>query len=121
LLTGKLRRDSSFPEDDHRRFSRHGEAFDVGETFSGVDYQVGIDAVEDIRAVLPHGLSMSQFALRWILMFDAISCAIPGGKRPDQVDENCQASMLPPLSSATMAAVQRIYEHKIRLLVHQRW
>ena len=121
MLSGKLRRDSGFPADDHRNFNRHGEMFDVGETFSGVDYQRGLDAVEQIRHSLPPGVSMSQLALRWILMFDAVSCAIPGGKRPEQVADNCHASGLAPLSAATMAAIQRIYDEKIRPQVHQRW
>ena len=121
MLTGKLRRDSAFATDDHRNFNRHGEQFDVGETFSGVDYQTGLAAVEQIRGLLPAGMSMSQFALRWILMFDAVSCAIPGGKRPEQVRENCAASDLPPLSDETMRAVRRIYDEKIRPLVHSRW
>ena len=121
LLTGKLSRDSMFEEDDHRNFNRHGEAFDVGETFSGVDYEVALEAVEEIRQLLPPGSGMAQFALRWILMFEAVSCAIPGGKRPAQVRENCAASDLPSLSAGTMAAVARIYEAKIRPLVHQRW
>ena len=121
LLTGKLRRDSTFAADDHRNFNRQGKAFDVGETFSGVDYEVGLAAVEEIRKLLPAGVSMSQFALRWILMFDAVTCAIPGGKRVGQVSENCRASGLPPLSSDTMAAVRRIYDEKIRPLVHDRW
>ena len=121
MLSGKLKRDSYFPADDHRNFNRHGEMFDVGETFSGVDYQVGLDAVEEIRQLLPPGVSMSQFALRWILMFDAVSCAIPGGKRPEQVADNCQASDLAPLSAETMAAIKRIYDEKIRPQVHQRW
>ena len=121
MLTGKLRRDSKFEADDHRNFNRHGEAFDVGETFSGVDYELGLKAVEEIRALLPAGTSMTQFALRWILMFDAVTCAIPGGKRADQVTENCRASDLPPLTAETMAAVERIYSEKIRPGVHQRW
>jgi len=121
LLTGKLRRDSTFPPDDHRNFNRHGEAFDMGETFSGVDYDAGLDAVEEIRALLPAGFSMSQFALRWLLMFDAVTCAIPGGKRPEQVAENCRASDLPPLTDAVMAAVRRIYNKRIRPFVHDRW
>jgi aryl-alcohol dehydrogenase-like predicted oxidoreductase len=121
MVSGKLRRDSSFPSDDHRNFNRHGEMFDVGETFSGVDYQIGLEAVEEIRKLLSPGVSMSQFALRWILMFDAISCAIPGGKRPEQVADNCRASDLAPLSPETMAAVKRIYEAKIGPRVHQRW
>ena len=121
LLTGKLQPDSTFAADDHRNFNRHGEAFDVGETFSGVDYSLGLEAVAEIRRFLPPGVSMSQFALRWILMFDAVSCAIPGGKRPEQVTENCRASDLPPLTPETMAEVGRIYNEKIGPLVHHRW
>lgn len=121
LLTGKLRRDSRFEADDHRNFNRHGEAFDVGETFSGVDLDIGLEGVEQIRALLPAGYSMAQFALRWILMFDAVTCAIPGGKRPEQVADNCHASDLPPLTPETMAAIQSIYDKKIRTQVHQRW
>ena len=107
MLSGKLRRDSSFPADDHRNFNRHGEMFDVGETFSGVDYQLGLDAVEEIRQLLPPGVSMSQFALRWILMFDAVSCAIPGGKRPEQVADNCHASDLAPRESIVLSEFDR--------------
>ncbi len=121
LLTGKLAPDSTFAADDHRNFNRHGEAFDVGETFSGVDYKVGLDAVDEIRRLLPAGFSMTQFALRWILMFDAVSCAIPGGKRPEQVAENCGASDLPSLAPGTMAAVEHIYQHKIAPLIQNRW
>ena len=121
MLTGKLRRDSQFEAGDHRKFNRHGESFDVGETFSGVEYELGLKAVEEIRALLPPGMSMTQFALRWILMFDAVSCAIPGGKRADQVRENCQTSDLPQLSGDTMAAIKRIYDEDVRAGVHQRW
>ena len=121
LLTGKLRRDSQFAADDHRNFNRHGEQFDAGETFAGVDYDTALEAVEEIRRVLPAGVSMAQFALRWILMFDAVSCAIPGGKRPEQVAENCGASDLPPLSREQMEAVAKIYDSRVRALVHQRW
>jgi len=121
LLTGKLRRDSSFPADDHRNFNRHGDSFDVGETFSGVDYETGLATVEELRKLLPPGMTLSQFALRWILMFDAVTCAIPGGKRAEQVAENCRASDLPPLSRETMQAVRGIYEASIKPLVHSRW
>ena len=121
LLTGKFRRDSTFVSDDHRHFNRHGEAFDVGETFSGVDYEVGLEAVEEVRRLLPSGTSMSQFALRWILMFDAVGCAIPGGRKPEQVADNCRASDLPPLSQEAMDAVRLIYDKRIRGLVHHRW
>ncbi len=121
LLTGKLRRDSRFAADDHRAFNRHGEAFDRGETFSGVDYDTALEAVEEIRRVIPEGSTMAQFALRWILMFEAVSCAIPGAKKPEQVADNCRASDLPALSPETMAAVETIYSNRIAPLVHQRW
>ena len=121
LLTGKFRRDSEFARDDHRNFNRHGEAFDVGETFSGVDYETGLAAVEELRAFVPAGATMTQFALRWTLMFDAVTCSIPGGKRPDQVADNSRASDLPPLGREAMAAVERVYNEKIRGLVHNRW
>jgi aryl-alcohol dehydrogenase-like predicted oxidoreductase len=121
LLTGKLGRDSRFAPDDHRNFNLHGEAFDVGETFSGVDYETALGAVEELRAVVPEGMTMTQFALRWILMSGAVTCAIPGGKRPAQVMENCAASDLPPIPAAAMAAVREIYRRRIREAVHQRW
>jgi aryl-alcohol dehydrogenase-like predicted oxidoreductase len=121
LLTGKLNHDTQFAADDHRHFNRHGEAFDVGETFSGVDFEAGLAAVAEMRSLLPDGVSMAQFALRWILMFDAVTCAIPGGKRPAQVADNCAASELPALTEQTMGAVRRIYEDRVKSQVHQRW
>jgi aryl-alcohol dehydrogenase-like predicted oxidoreductase len=121
MLTGKLRPDSTFSADDHRNFNLHGEAFDVGETFSGVDFPTGLEAVEEIRRLLPGGFTMGQFALRWILMFDAVTCAIPGAKTSEQARANCSASDLPALSAETMTAVRRIYDDKIRRLVHDRW
>lgn len=121
LLTGKLTKDSKFAADDHRNFNRRGQAFDVGETFSGVDYDLALQSVEEIRRLLPSNVTMSQFALRWILMFDAVSCAIPGGKRPEQVAENAAASGLPAFSEYQMSAVRELYNTKIAPLVHQRW
>jgi len=121
MLTGKLTRDSQFASDDHRNFNRHGEAFDVGETFSGVDYETSLAAVEEIRALLPPNVSMAQFALRWILMFPAVTCAIPGGKRPSQVADNCSASDLPPLTAPAMQAIREIYDRRVRESVHHRW
>jgi aryl-alcohol dehydrogenase-like predicted oxidoreductase len=121
LLSGKLTRDSAFATDDHRQFNRRGEAFDVGETFSGLDFETGLAAVEELKRLCPSGASLSQFALRWILMHEAVTCAIPGGKRPDQVLENCAAADLPPLSSDLMAAVRRIYDQYARPQVHHRW
>jgi len=121
LLSGRMTRHTSFPKDDHRNFNRHGEAFDRGETFSGVDYETGLEAVEILRSLVPPGATMAQLALRWILMFDAVTCAIPGAKRAAQVEENVRASDLTPLSDAQMAKVRELYDSKIRELVHQRW
>ncbi len=121
MLTGKMTKQTQFAADDHRNFNRHGEAFDVGETFSGVDYDVALAAVEELRGLVPAGMTMTQFALKWILMFDAVTCAIPGGKRPEQVADNARASELPALSDEVMASVKRVYDEKIRALVHQRW
>ena len=121
MLTGRMKRDTTFESTDHRRFNRHGEVFDVGETFSGVGFEMGLPAVEELRAVCPPGWSMTQFALRWILMFDAVSCAIPGAKRQEQAEQNCSAADLPPLSDESMQAVRRIYDERIRAQVHHRW
>lgn len=121
LLTGKMKLTSTFAADDHRAYNRQGEAFDRGETFSGVPYEVGLQAVEELKAICPPGMSLTQFALRWILMFDAVSCAIPGAKRPAQAEENFSAADLPPLSAETMAKVQAVYDGLIREHVHHYW
>ena len=121
MLTGKLKADSTFDTDDHRAFNRHGVAFDRGETFSGVDYETGLEAVQELKAICPANMSMVQFALRWILMFDAVTCAIPGAKRPSQAEENFSISDLPPLSEEAMSQVRVIYDRHIRELVHHYW
>jgi aryl-alcohol dehydrogenase-like predicted oxidoreductase len=121
LLSGKITRSSRFARDDHRNFNRKGQAFDRGETFSGVDFEKGLKAVEELKRILPRDFSMPQFALRWILMHEAVSCAIPGAKRPEQVADNCATSDLPRLSGKLMRQVQEIYEKYIREDVHQRW
>ncbi len=121
MLTGKMRASTTFEEDDHRNYNREGEAFDVGETFSGVPYDVGLSAVEELRALIPEGVTMAQFALRWILMFDAVTCAIPGAKTPAQASDNAAASDLPSLSDETMEAIRDLYDRLIRPHVHQRW
>jgi aryl-alcohol dehydrogenase-like predicted oxidoreductase len=121
MLTGKLKPNSTFAPDDHRKFNRHGEQFDRGETFSGVDYEVGLRAIEKLKAICPMGMTMVQFALRWILMFDAVTCAIPGSKRPAQAEENFSAADLPALSKKTMSDVRAIYDSHIRELVHHYW
>jgi aryl-alcohol dehydrogenase-like predicted oxidoreductase len=121
LLTGKMSRETTFEPDDHRTFNRLGEDFDRGETFSGVDYEIGLEAVEELRALVPQGMTMAQFALRWILMFDAVTCVIPGAKRPAQAEDNALAADLPPLNEETMAGISDIYERLIRNQVHHYW
>jgi len=121
MLTGKFTAHSKFASDDHRAFNRAGEAFDRGETFSGVDYETGLKAVEELKKLCPPGMSLTQFALRWILMFDAVTCAIPGAKRPAQAEENFAAADLPPLSDEVMRASRIIYEKYIQGLVHHYW
>jgi aryl-alcohol dehydrogenase-like predicted oxidoreductase len=121
LLTGKLNANSDFEPDDHRKFNRHGEAFDRGETFSGIDFNTGLEVVDRLKSMCPSHMNLVQFALRWILMFDAVTCAIPGAKRPDQVEINTSASDLMPLSEEIMNKVKDMYNHKIRDLVHQYW
>ncbi len=121
LLTGKMTAQTTFETDDHRNFNRHGEAFDVGETFSGVPYEIGLSAVNELKTLVPPGATMAQLALRWILMFDAVTCVIPGAKRPDQVADNVRAAALPPLTEAQMAKVRDVYDSFIREAVHHRW
>jgi len=121
LLTGKMSRQTVFTADDHRNYNRHGEAFDVGETFSGVDYESGLEAVESLRSLVPEGVTMAQFALRWILMLDAVSCVIPGAKNRQQAGDNARAANLPAFSPETMAQIEAIYDETIREQVHQRW
>ena len=121
LLTGKLTRETTFDADDHRQFNREGQAFDKGETFSGVPYEVGLAAVDELRHLVLQGGTMAQLALRWILMFDAVSCAIPGAKTPRQAQENAAAAALAPLDDATMKVVERIYDEHVRSHVHASW
>ena len=121
LLTGKFSPNSTFESDDHRSFNRHGEAFDRGETFAGLEFNAGLQVIEKLRPLVPEGFTMTQMALRWILMFPEVTCAIPGAKRPEQVAENAQAADLPPLSDAIMQKIQEIYERDVRPHVHQYW
>jgi aryl-alcohol dehydrogenase-like predicted oxidoreductase len=121
LLTGKLSRESSFAADDHRAFNRHGEQFDMGETFSGVDYERGLAAVEELKALVPPGATLAQLALRWILDFDAVSTVIPGAKTAEQARANAAAADLPPVDAATRDAIGRIYRERIAKDVHHRW
>ena len=121
LLTGKLTRETAFEADDHRLFNRLGESFDRGETFAGVDYETGLAAVEELRALVPAGATLSQLALRWILMHPGVTTTIPGAKTPDQARANAAAAELAPLDDATMARIREIYDANIRPLVHQRW
>ncbi len=121
LLTGKLTPDSVFEPTDHRLYNRHGEDFDVGETFAGVDYETGLAAVDELRALVPPGATLAQLALRWILMHPGVTTTIPGAKTPEQARANAAAADLAPLDDATMARIREIYDARIRALVHQRW
>ncbi len=121
LLTGKMKRDTAFATDDHRAFNRHGEKFDMGETFSGVPYEEGLAAVEELRSLVPMGTAMAQFALRWILMNDAVTVAIPGARNAEQAKSNAAAADLPALGADTMAAAKEIYDRRIARHVDQRW
>ncbi len=121
LLTGKMTRETVFDAEDHRNFNRQGAAFDVGETFAGVPYEVALDAVEELRGLVPGGVPMAAFALRWILMEEAVSVVIPGARTPDQARANAAADDLGPIAAETMAAVREIYARLIAPHVHQRW
>jgi aryl-alcohol dehydrogenase-like predicted oxidoreductase len=121
LLSGKMSKETKFAKDDHRNFNRHGEAFDVGETFSGVDFETGLKAVEELKTLAPSGYSMTQLALRWILMHPAISTVIPGAKNPQQAKDNALASDMPILSPTTMQKIREVYDTYIRASIHPRW
>ncbi len=121
LLTGKMNSNSTFATDDHRNFNRHGEAFDRGETFSGVDFEKGLAAVDELKKIVPDGQTLAQFALRWILMFPEVGCVIPGAKNIFQVEQNITATNFPPLTEKETAMVKAIYERYIKQDVHQQW
>jgi aryl-alcohol dehydrogenase-like predicted oxidoreductase len=121
LLTGKMTRETAFAETDHRAFNREGARFDRGETFSGIPYETGLELVEELRPLVPQGATMAQFALRWILMFDAVSTVIPGAKTAAQTRQNAAAASLAPLPPETMAAVADLYERRVKPLVHHYW
>ncbi len=121
LLTGKLTRESRFSDQDHRNFNREGQKFDKGETFAGVDYEVGLEAAEKLKKLFSGQSSLAVSALRWILMFDEASCIIPGASRPEQAEANVRASDLPPLDDRQMAEARKIYTEMIQPLVHHRW
>ncbi len=121
LLSGRMTPETTFAADDHRAFNRRGEAFDVGETFSGVPLEAAWPALEALRALVPPGWTLTQFALRWILMHEAVTVVIPGCRTPAQVDDNFRAAEMPPLDAATMRACREIYDRHLRPLVHARW
>ena len=121
MLTGKMHAATAFAADDHRAFNRNGEAFDKGETFAGVPYDVSLAVVEDIRRLVPGDITMAQFALRWILMEESVSTVIPGARNAQQAAANSAASNFPALPADTMDALRSIYDHRIAPFVHQRW
>jgi aryl-alcohol dehydrogenase-like predicted oxidoreductase len=121
LLSGKMTADREFASDDHRNFNREGQAFDRGETFSGVPFETGLEAAEELKELAPEGHTLAQLALRWILMHPAVSCTIPGARRPDQVEDNLAAAEMPPLSEDTMDRIREIYDRHVRPEVHHLW
>ncbi|MBW0446164.1 aldo/keto reductase [bacterium M00.F.Ca.ET.228.01.1.1] len=121
LLTGKMTRETTFAANDHRLFNRNGEAFDKGETFAGVPYDVALEAVDEIRSLVPQNATMAQFALRWILMNDGVTTVIPGAKNAAQAKANAEASELPPLTDSAMEVLRALYLQKIAPFVHQQW
>ncbi|MGI9049329.1 MAG: aldo/keto reductase [Rubrobacteraceae bacterium] len=121
LLSGKMSADRQFPEDDHRNFNREGEAFDKGETFAGVDFETGLEAAEELKQFVPEGHTLAQLALRWLLMHPAVSCAIPGAKRPEQAEDNITAADLSPISDEDMNRIREVYDQSIREQVHHQW
>ena len=121
LLSGRYDEHTTFGADDHRNFNRHGEAFDVGETFSGVDFSTGLEAVRRLRPHVPQGATMAQFALRWIVDQPALTVVIPGARNPEQARGNAAAAELAPLSAETHETVQAVYDELIRPQVHDRW
>jgi len=121
LLTGKMTGQSTFSLDDHRNFNRNGESFDKGETFSGVPFDQGLAAVNALKQIKPDGMTMAQFALRWILMFEAVTCTIPGAKRLAQENDNAMAAELPELSQEVMDKIKAVYDKYIRAEVHAQW
>ncbi|MFI6706808.1 aldo/keto reductase [Nonomuraea sp. NPDC050478] len=121
LLSGRYDENTTFAPDDHRTFNRHGESFDVGETFSGVDFRTGLEAVRRLAPLVPEGATMAQFALRWILDQPGVSVVIPGARNPAQAAANAAAAALPSLPPETLQAVRDVYDELIRPQVHDRW
>lgn len=121
MLTGKITRETTFAADDHRNYNREGQSFDRGETFAGVDFETGLRAVEELRPLVPSGATMAEMALRWILMFEDITCAIAGARHPAQAEDNIRAADLPPILDSTMGRIQAIYDRHIRAQVHSLW
>ncbi|MFF3596978.1 aldo/keto reductase [Kitasatospora indigofera] len=121
LLSGRYTRDTVFPADDHRTYNRDGSAFDQGETFSGVDFATGVEAAVEFAALAPEGATPAQTALRWIVQQPGVSTVIPGARNPAQARANAAAAALPPLPAATLAAVEGLYDRRIRATVHDRW
>ena len=121
LLPGKMSRESQFAADDHRSFNRNGEAFDKGETFSGVPFEVALEAVEELRPLVPEGATMAAFALRWILMEEAVTVVIPGAKSPAQARANAAAAGMAPLAPEVMQAAREVYDRRIKAHVHGSW
>ena len=121
LLSGKFSEDTTFAAQDHRTYNRHGEAFDQGETFSGVPYEAGVAAAREFAAMAPEGVAPAQFALRWIVDQPGVSVVIPGASRPDQATANAAAADVAPLTDEELAATEALYNSRIKEFVHDKW
>lgn len=121
LLSGKYDEQTQFADNDHRNFNRQGAAFDVGETFSGVPFDVGLAAAREVAALTPEGLTTAQFALRWIIDQPGVTSVIPGARNTEQAVANAQAAQAPPLTATQLADLETIYDERIRAHVHDRW
>jgi aryl-alcohol dehydrogenase-like predicted oxidoreductase len=121
LLSGRYDEHTEFASDDHRSYNRHGEAFDVGETFAGVPFEVGLAAARELKTLLDPGQSLAQFALRWVIDQPGVSTVIPGARNPEQAHGNAASAALPPLRDDQLSGVRDVYDQLLRPLVHDRW
>ncbi|WP_405895896.1 aldo/keto reductase [Streptomyces sp. NBC_00104] len=121
LLSGKYTKDTVFAENDHRTYNRHGESFDQGETFSGVDYGTGVEAAVEFAALAPEGFTPAQLALRWIIQLPGVTTVIPGARTPEQARANASAAALPPLTGETLTAIRELYDRRVKEQVEGRW
>ncbi len=121
LLSGRYTKDTKFEPNDHRNYNRHGEAFDIGETFAGVDFETGVEAAQEFTALVPEGVTPAQAALRWIIQQPGVTTVIPGARNVTQARTNSAVADVPPLSDDILAAIEDLYDRRIKAQVHDRW